>query len=102
MLEKDGSNGEQGSASALSSLKNSYSEEWRKECEARDLLTWPLAKRRKQLDLVEQKRGWQARLELQDEMERLWKLMKNPQQQQESSSGKTQPSLEKHQQINLI
>ena len=78
------------------------SEEWRKECEAKELLTWPLAKRRKQLDLVEQKRGWQARLELQDEMERLWKLMKNPQQQQESLSGKTQLSLEKHQQINLI
>ena len=78
------------------------SEEWRKECEARELLTWPLAKRRKQLDLVEQKRGWQARLELQDEMERLWKLMKNPQQQQESLSGKIQPPSEKHQQINLI
>ena len=78
------------------------SQEWRKECEARELLTWPLAKRRKQLDLVQEKRGWQARLELQDEMERLWKLMKNQQQQQESSSGKTQPSLEKHQQINLI
>ena len=81
---------------------NTSSQEWRKECEARDLLTWPLAKRRKQLDLVQEKRGWQARLELQDEMERLWKLTKNQQQQLESLYGKTHPSLEKHQQINLI
>ena len=76
-----------------------YSEEWRKECEARELLTWPLAKRRKQLDLVEQKRGWQARLELQDEMERLWKLART---KQSSSSLSNQESLQQPKQIELI
>jgi hypothetical protein len=58
------------------------SEEWRNECEARELLTWPLAKRRKQLDLVQQKRGWQARLELQDEMESQWRKAKETKLQQ--------------------
>ena len=75
------------------------SQEWRKECEARELLTWPLAKRRKQLDLVEQKRGWQSRLELQDEMERLWKLA---QTKQSSSSLNNQESLQQPKQIELI
>lgn len=76
-----------------------WSEEWRKECEARELLTWPLAKRRKQLDLVQQKRGWQARLELQDEMERLWKLART---KQSSSSLSNQVSLQQPKQIELI
>jgi hypothetical protein len=75
------------------------SEEWRNECEARELLTWPLAKRRKQLDLVQQKRGWQARLELQDEMERLWKLART---KQSSSSLSSQASLQQPKQIELI
>ena len=75
------------------------SEIWRKECEARELLTWPLAKRRKQLDLVQQKRGWQARLELQDEMERLWKLART---KQSSSSLNNQESLHLLKQIELI
>jgi hypothetical protein len=78
---------------------NTSSEEWRKECEARELLTWPLAKRRKQLDLVQQKRGWQARLELQDEMERLWKLART---KQLSSSLSNQVSLQQPKQIELI
>ena len=78
---------------------NTSSEEWRKECEARELLTWPLAKRRKQLDLVQQKRGWQARLELQDEMERLWKLART---KQSSSSSSNQVSLQQPKQIELI
>jgi hypothetical protein len=76
-----------------------WSEEWRKECEARELLTWPLAKRRKQLDLVQQKRGWQARLELQDEMEKLWKLART---KQSSSSLSNQESLQQPKQIELI
>lgn len=79
-----------------------WTEEWRKECEARELLSWSLADRRKQLNLIQEKRGWIARLELQDEMERLWKLQKNPQMKQESLSGKTQQSLAKQQQIDLI
>lgn len=78
------------------------SEEWRKECEARELLSWPLDKRRKQLDLVQQKRGWQARLDLQDEMERLWKLTKNQQQKQGTFFGTTQQNLENQVQKNLI
>ena len=99
MLEKDGSNGEQGLAKESSSLRNNYSEEWRKECEARELLSWPLDKRRKQLDLVQQKRGWQARLDLQDEMERLWKLART---KQLSSSSSNQASLQQPKQIELI
>jgi hypothetical protein len=75
------------------------SEEWRKECEARELLSWPLDKRRKQLDLVQQKRGWQARLDLQDEMERLWKLART---KQLSSSSSNQVSLQQPKQIELI
>jgi len=75
------------------------SEEWRKECEARELLSWPLDKRRKQLDLVQQKRGWQARLDLQDEMERLWKLART---KQSSSSSSNQVSLQQPKQIELI
>jgi len=79
--------------------KKTYSEEWRKECEARELLSWPLDKRRKQLDLVQQKRGWQARLDLQDEMERLWKLART---KQSSSSSSNQVSLQQPKQIELI
>jgi len=75
------------------------SEEWRNECEARELLRWPLAERRKQLYLVEQKRGWQARLILQDEMSRQWKLT---QVKQSSSSTSNQESLPKQKQIELI
>jgi len=83
----------------LNSKDWSWSEEWRKECEARELLSWSLDKRRKQLDLVQQKRGWQARLDLQDEMERLWKLA---QTKQLSSSSSNQVSLQQPKQIELI
>ena len=76
----------------------SWSEEYRKECEARELLSWPLDKRRKQLDLVQQKRGWQARLDLQDEMERLWKLART---KQSSSSLSNQATLQQPKQIEL-
>ena len=79
-----------------------YSEEWRNECEARELLTWSLADRRKQLQLVYDKRGHEAWLKLTDEITRQWKLTKNQQQSPESSSGKTQEPLERQQQINLI
>lgn len=76
-----------------------WTEQWRKECEARELLSWPLADRRKQLDLVQQKRGWQARLDIQDEMERLWKLART---KQLSSSSSNQVSLQQPKQIELI
>jgi hypothetical protein len=78
---------------------NTSSEEWRNECEARELLTWPLTKRRKQLDLVEQKRGWQARLELQDEMEKQWRLNQNKRQ---NLSLNTQNSMQKPTQGELL
>jgi hypothetical protein len=83
----------------LNSKDWSWSEEWRKECEARELLSWHLDKRRKQLDLVQQKRGWQARLDLQDEMERLWKLART---KQSSLSSSNQASLQQPKQIELI
>ena len=78
------------------------SQEWRKQCEARELLTWPLAERRKQLYLVEQKRGWQARIELQDEMESQWQQKKLTQGEQSNLSTNNQPSLLKPKQIELI
>jgi hypothetical protein len=55
------------------------SEEWRKECEARDILTKPLADRRKHLALVEEKRGIKGRKILEDEILRLWTLTRTKQ-----------------------
>ena len=55
------------------------SEEWRKECEARDILTKPLADRRKHLALVEIKRGIKGRKILEDEILRLWTLTRTKQ-----------------------
>lgn len=81
---------------------DTYTEKYRNECEARELLSWPLAARRKQLDLVHEKRGHEAYLKLTDEMTRQWKLLKNPQSEQKTSSGKTHQSLEKQAQIDLI
>jgi len=64
----------------LNSKDLNSSEEWRNECEARELLTWPIATRRKQLALVLEKRGWEATLKLKDEMERQWKLTRTKHQ----------------------
>jgi hypothetical protein len=75
------------------------SEEWRNECEARELLTWPIATRRKQLALVLEKRGWEATLKLKDEMERQWKLTRA---KQSNLSTNNQESLPKPKQIELI
>jgi hypothetical protein len=75
------------------------SEEWRNECEARELLKWPIAERRKQLALVLEKRGWEATLKLKDEMERQWQLNQNKQQ---SLSLKTQRSTQKRTQGELL
>ena len=55
------------------------SEKWRKECEARDILTKPLADRRKHLALVEVKRGIKGRKILEDEILRLWTLTRTKQ-----------------------
>ena len=59
------------------------SEEWRLECEARELLSWSLKDRRKQLALIWEKRGAEATWKLQDEMTRLWKIQKNQQTTQD-------------------
>lgn len=57
-------------------LKDFYSEEWRKECEARYVLSKPLNDRRKYLADVEEKRGKESRFELEKEITRLWAEMK--------------------------
>jgi ribose 1,5-bisphosphokinase PhnN len=75
------------------------SEEWRNECEARELLTWPITTRRKQLALVLEKRGWEATLKLKDEMERQWKLTRA---KQSNLSTNNQESLQQPKQIELI
>jgi len=59
------------------------SEEWRLECEARELLKWSLKDRRKQIALIWEKRGGESAIKLQDEITRLWKLQKNQQIKQE-------------------
>jgi hypothetical protein len=59
------------------------SEEWRLECEARELLRWSLKDRRKQIALVWEKRGAEGAIKLQDEITRLWKIQKNPQTKQD-------------------
>jgi hypothetical protein len=53
------------------------SEEWRNECEARELLTWPLAKRRKQLALIYEKRGQAGYEKLTAEMQKQWEESKS-------------------------
>jgi len=76
-----------------------YSEEWRNICEARDLLTWPLAKRRKQLALIYDKRGQAGYQKLTEEMTRQWTLART---KQSSSSSNNQEYLPKQKQIELI
>ena len=75
------------------------SEEWRNICEAKDLLSWPLAKRRKQLALVLEKRGEAGYYKLTEEMTRQWTLART---KQSSSSSSNQESLQKPKQIELI
>ena len=75
------------------------SEEWRNICEAKDLLSWPLAKRRKQLALVLEKRGEAGYYKLTEEMTRQWTLART---KQSSSSSSNQESLPKQKQIELI
>jgi hypothetical protein len=75
------------------------SEEWRNICEAKDLLSWPLAKRRKQLALVLEKRGEAGYYKLTEEMTRQWTLART---KQSSSSSNNQESLPKQKQIELI
>jgi hypothetical protein len=78
---------------------NTSSEEWRNICEAKDLLTWPLAARRKQLALVLEKRGEAGYYKLTEEMTRQWTIART---KQSSSSSSNQESLPKQKQIELI
>ena len=57
-------------------LNNSYSEEWRMECEARYVLSIPKDKRKLYLADVETKRGKEPRELLEKEILRLWKKNK--------------------------
>jgi hypothetical protein len=51
---------------------NTYSEEWRHECEARAVLNMPLLDAQNYLQLVEEKRGKSARDYLQVKVRELW------------------------------
>ena len=72
----------------MSEFKNS--EAWRLECEARELLSWSLKDRRKQIALVWEKRGGESAIKLQDEITRLWKIQKNQQTKQDDLFMKNQ------------
>ena len=78
---------------------NTSSEEWRNICEAKDPLSWPLAKRRKQLALVLEKRGEAGYYKLTEEIKKQWTLART---KQSSSSSNNQESLPKQKQIELI
>lgn len=52
---------------------NTYSEEWRHECEVRWLTKLPLETRRKVLGLIEDARGKETRQILEAELIKVWK-----------------------------
>ena len=79
-----------------------YSEEWRNECEAKDLLTWPLAKRRKQLALVLEKRGEAGYYKLTEEMTRQWTEKQTRHLNQPNLSLTTPTSTQKRTQGELL
>ena len=83
----------------MSESINTSSEEWRNICEAKDLLTWPLAARRKQLALIYDKRGAKAYEILTEEMTRQWTQART---KQSSSSSSNQEYLPQQKQIELI
>ena len=59
-----------------SRIDYTYSEEWRRICEATSTLKTSLQQRRKYLDLVEEKRGKIARTELEQEMIKQFNILK--------------------------
>ena len=61
------------------SVPFSYSEQHRRECEARQVLKWPLTKRREYLAAIEKHRGKEGRKYLEEEMTRQWAIKKKPQ-----------------------
>jgi hypothetical protein len=84
----------------MNDYKNS--EAWRMECEARELLSWSLKDRRKQIALIWEKRGGESAIKLQDEIIRLWKLQKNQQQKPENSYTQKEQIMGEQKQIDLI
>ena len=52
-------------------------EEWRRICEAREVLSWPLEKRRRYLIDVEKMRGPKATAQLKDDMTNEFERIKN-------------------------
>ena len=76
-----------------------WKEKYRNECEARELLRWSLADRRKQLKLVYEKRGHEAWLKLTDEITLQWKQTRT---EQSSSSSESQTTTQQPKQIELI
>lgn len=51
-----------------------YTEAHRRACEARLVLSWPLAKRRAYLQDIERTRGAQSAQSLRDEIQTQWRL----------------------------
>lgn len=78
---------------------NTSSEEWRNECEARDLLTWSLAARRKQLALVYEKRGEAGYYKLTQEIMRIWNMTHT---KQSSTLSENPTTTQEQKQIDLI
>ena len=85
---------ENGNQSAI----DTYSEAWRAECEAREVLSWKLADRRKFLVEVEKHRGIEGRRKLEEELIRLWNLRTK----QSNTSSQTQESTQKPKQTEFI
>ncbi len=85
---------ENGNQSAI----DTYSEAWRLECEAREVLSWKLADRRKFLVEVEKHRGLKGRQKLEEEILRLWNLRTK----QSNTLSQTQESMQKPKQTEFI
>lgn len=50
-----------------------YTQAWMRECEARSVLAMPFADRKPYLRKIEERRGADARIALEDEVMRLWR-----------------------------
>lgn len=61
-----------GKENSPESIPFSHSEQHRRECEARQVLKWPLLKRREYLAAIEKIRGKEARTYLEEEISRQW------------------------------
>ena len=85
---------ENGNQSAI----DTYSEAWRAECEAREVLSWKLKDRRKYLVKVEEHRGLVGRQKLEEELIKQWNLRTK----QSNTSSQTQASMQKPKQTEFI